>query len=65
MVDKDVYTQKPSMFLRKSSKEGLYFFSPKQTTIYYMSGRHVQELLAGQREFVCIYKSKVKKGDNQ
>ena len=57
MVDKNVDRDKPSMFLRKGAQGGLYFFSPKKTTIYYMSQKHVKELLDGQREFVCIHKS--------
>lgn len=51
--------EKPGMYLRKSSRGGFYFFSPKKTTIYFMSGKHVRELIEGSRDFVCISKDKV------
>ena len=61
-------SEKPSMFLRRGAKGGLYFFSPKHTTIYYMSGKHVKELLGEtlvkqpdgtmkKRTFAVIHKS--------
>ena len=40
-------SEKPSMFIRKGVKGGLYFFSPKNTVIYYVSGKHIRELLDG------------------
>lgn len=49
--------EKPSMFLRRGAHGGLYFLSPKKTTIYYMSGKHVGELLEGKRDFVCMHKT--------
>ena len=52
--------EKPGMFLRRSGRGGFYFFSPKKTYIYFMSGNHVQELIEGKREFVCISKQKVR-----
>ena len=47
---------KPSMFLRRGAKGGLYFFSPKNTIIYYMAGNHVRDLLDGKRDFAVIHK---------
>jgi hypothetical protein len=47
---------KPSMFLRKGVKGGLYFFSPNSTAIYYMAGNHVRDLLDGKRDFAVIHK---------
>jgi len=52
-------SEKPSMFLRRGNKGGLFFFSPKKTSIYFMSGKHIRELLEGERDFVCIHKQKV------
>lgn len=52
--------EKPSMFLIKTPKGGLYFFSPKKTAIFFMNTKHVRELLEDKREFACIYKDKVK-----
>ena len=49
-------SEKPSMFLRRGKKGGLYFFSPKKTIIYYMSGKHISELLEGKREFAVIHR---------
>ena len=49
-------SEKPSMFLRKGEKGGLYFFSPKGSVIYYMAGNHVRELLDGKRDFAVIHK---------
>lgn len=48
--------EKPGMFLRKGRKGGLFFFSPKGTVIYYMSSKHVRELLEGKRDFACIHR---------
>ena len=48
--------EKPGMFLRKGEKGGLFFFSPKGKQIYYMSGKHVEEVLSGKRDFACIHK---------
>ena len=45
------------MFLRRGAHGGFYFLSPKKTTIYYMSGKHVGELLEGKRDFVCMHKT--------
>lgn len=56
---------KPAMFLRVGKKGGLYFFSPKKTTIYYMSADHVKELMSGEREFACIHKSKTLRNVDQ
>lgn len=47
---------KPTMFLRKGTKGGLYFFSPKGKSIYYLSGSHVRDLLDGKRDFAVIHK---------
>ena len=55
-------TDKPSMFLRRGAKGGLYFFSPKNTVIYYLSGKHVKELLDGKRDFAVIHKGGKKAG---
>jgi len=52
-------SEKPSMFLRRGNKGGLYFFSPKKTFIYFMSGKHIRELLEGKRDFACIRKQQV------
>lgn len=52
--------EKPSMFLRKTPKGGLYFFSPNKTFIFFLSAKHVQELLDGKRKFACIHKEKVR-----
>jgi len=57
-------SDKPSMFLRRGQKGGLFFFSPKKTSIYYMSGTHVRELLDGKRDFACIHKSRVLGSEN-
>ena len=57
-------SEKPSMFLRKGSKGGLFFFSPKKTTIYYINAQHVKDLLEGKRDFVCIHKGAVKRDIN-
>lgn len=54
--------EKPSMFLRKGANGGLYFFSPKKTIIYYMSRKHVEELLSGKREFAVIHKGTKSEG---
>jgi len=51
--------EKPSMFLRRGNKGGLFFFSPKKTSIYFMSGKHIRELLEGERDFACIHKQRV------
>ena len=48
--------EKPTMFLRKGAKGGLYFFSPKGKTIFYLSGTHVRDLLEGKRDFAVIRK---------
>ena len=53
-------SEKPSMFMRRGAKGGLYFFSPKNTTIYYMAGNHVRELLDGKRDFAVIHKGVTK-----
>ena len=53
---------KPTMFLRRGAKGGLYFFSPKNTIIYYMAGNHVRELLDGKRDFAVIHKGASKNG---
>lgn len=55
-------SEKPSMFLRKGAKGGLYFFSPKKSNIYYMSRKHVEELLSGKRDFAVIHKGTKNKG---
>lgn len=47
---------KPAMFLRAGVKGGLYFFSPKKTTIFYLNRRHVEELLEGKRKSAVIHK---------
>jgi len=61
LPDQDkIDTNKPTMFLRRGALGGLYFFSPKGTTIYYMSHRHVRDLLEGKREFAVIHKSQTK-----
>lgn len=52
----NIPSDKPTMFLRKGTKGGLFFFSPQGTTIYYMSGNHVRDLLDGKREFAVIHK---------
>jgi len=52
--------EKPTMFLRKGAKGGLYFFSPKGTTIFYMAANHVMDLLEGRRDFAVIHKGKTK-----
>jgi hypothetical protein len=63
---------KPSMFLRRGAKGGLYFFSPQNTVIYYMAGNHVRELLDGTpvkqpdgtmkpRTFAVIHKGEAKR----
>jgi len=65
VVEKPIDTEKPSMFLRVGAKGGLYFLSPKKTMIYYMSGRHVKELMDGKRDFACIHQAKVKLNDNK
>lgn len=62
MIEGEKENEKPSMFLRIGAKGGVYFFSPKHTTIYYMSSSHVKELLAGKREFACIHKGVVSLG---
>jgi hypothetical protein len=49
-------SEKPSMFLRRGVKGGLYFFSPKNTIIYYMAGNHVRDLLDGKRDFAVIHR---------
>lgn len=49
-------TKKPTMFLRKGAKGGLYFFSPTGRAIYYLNGRHVSDLLEGKRDFAVINK---------
>ena len=51
---------KPAMFLRRGSKGGLYFLSPKKHLIYYMNGKHVRELLDGKRDFACMHKNQFK-----
>lgn len=48
--------EKPTMFLRRGRKGGLYFFSPQKTVIYYMAGNHVRDLLDGKRDFAVIHK---------
>lgn len=53
--------EKPGMYLRKSDRGGFYFFNLKKTYIYFMSGKHVKELIAGERDFVCIAKQKMLK----
>lgn len=60
-----VDTDKPTMFLRKGSKGGLYFFSPKGKTIYFLSGKHVQELLEGKRDFAVIHKGLKQENDHE
>ena len=55
-------SDKPAMFIRRGVKGGLYFFSPKKTSIYYMSGKHVKDLLEGKRDFACIHKQRSLKG---
>lgn len=62
MSEKKPDSEKPSMFLRKGANGGLYFFSPKKSTIYYMSGKHVEELLSGKRKFAVIHKGTKEKG---
>ncbi|GAH25017.1 unnamed protein product [marine sediment metagenome] len=47
--------KKPNMFLRVGAKGGLYFFSPKGRTIYFMAANHVRDLLEGEREFAVIH----------
>jgi hypothetical protein len=51
-------SEKPSMFLRRGAKGGLYFFSPKNTVIYYMAGNHVRDLLDRKRDFAVIHKGR-------
>jgi len=45
----------PSMLLRKSGGWA-FFLSPEKTLIYYMSVKHVREMLDGSRDFACIHK---------
>ena len=47
MTEQEPNSEKPSMFIRKGAKGGLYFFSPKNSAIFYMSGKHIRELLDG------------------
>lgn len=47
---------KPTMFLRKGARGGLYFFSPTSKAIYYLNGTHVRDLLEGKRDFAVINK---------
>ena len=56
--------EKPTMFLRKGAKGGLYFFSPKNTIIYYLSGKHVRELLDSKRDFAVIHKGAYRSREN-
>ena len=65
METKESDTEKPTMFLRKGVKGGLYFFSPKGKTIYYMAGNHVKDLLEGRRDFAVIHKGQVKEQKEQ
>jgi len=58
------YPEKPSMFLRKGAKGGLYFFSPKKTTIYYMNAQHIRDLLEGKRDFAVIHKGAAQRDMN-
>lgn len=57
--------EKPEIFLRKTERGGLYFFSPKKTVIFFMSIKHVKELLNDERDFVCIKMNKVRNCDNE
>jgi len=58
-------SEKPAMFMRRGTKGGLYFFSPKKSSIYFMSGKHIRELLEGKREFACIHKQRVLNNENK
>lgn len=46
--------EKTGRFLRKEDKGGVFFFIPK-AQIYYMSGKHVEEVLSGKRDFLSAY----------
>ena len=56
MTEEKPDSVKPSIFMRRGLLGGLYFFSPKGNTIYFMSGKHIRELLNGKRDFVAISK---------
>jgi hypothetical protein len=56
MTEQKPDSEKPSMFLRRGAKGGLYFFTPNNTAIYYMAGNHVRDLLDGKRDFAVIHK---------
>ena len=64
MTEEKPDSERPSMFLRRGVKGGLYFFTPKGKAIFYMAGNHVRDLLDGKRDFAVIHKGSVKEERN-
>ena len=50
------------IYIRKSKKGGIYFFSPNGRYIYFGNSKHITAVIAGEKDFCVMEKNKAQNG---